>query len=86
MARNTPSSGEIIGGILLLLFGACFLLVGGCCAAFWIVVLLDASSWGHESGPGLMLLCLAAAVIGAFAIVKGVRLLRGPRDRGDRSA
>jgi hypothetical protein len=77
-----PGAGRVFAGILLLLFGACILLVGGACTMLWLVVLLDNQSWGHESGPGLLLVSLVTAGIGLFAVVKGVQLLRGPRRGG----
>ena len=77
-----PGAGRVFAGILLLLFGACILLVGGGCTIFWIVVLFGSSNWGGGGGPALMLLSLAVAALGLFAIVKGVQMLRGPRGRG----
>src|SRR6185503_11295206 len=78
----SPSTERILAGILLILAGACILLVGGGCTIFWVVVLFDNQSWGHESGPGLLLVSVVAAGIGLFAFVRGVQLLRGPRGRG----
>jgi hypothetical protein len=82
----SPRAERIFAGILLILAGACILLVGGGCTIFWIVVLFGSSNWGGAGGPGLMLLSLAVAGLGLFAIVKGVQMLRGPRRRGGGSA
>jgi len=72
------SSGAIIGGIFLILFGLCLLLVGGGCTLFWLAVMADNRGGGSEGIP-LLLLSVAVAAGGVFAITGGIRLCGGRR-------
>jgi hypothetical protein len=74
-----PRTGDIIGGVVLIFFGLCILLVGGGCAIFWIALMFNQSSYGASDGAGLLVLSLAAAAAGLFAIVMGVRMFMKKR-------
>jgi hypothetical protein len=67
---------NVLGGIFLIGCGLCLLLVGGGCTTILILVMMQS----HSSGEGSMLVVsLALAGGGIFAIVHGFRMARGRR-------
>ena len=76
-----PDAGDIIGGVILIFFGLCILLVGGGCTIMWLMILFSPGAGLRAAdGWGVLLISMAAAGAGLFAIVKGVQLFRKRRD------
>ena len=71
-----PNVGDILIGTFVIIFGLCITLVGGACSVLWLTVLPSASSGEGLSGLLLLLLSLAVAALGLFAIYHGVRIAR----------
>ena len=66
---------RVLGGVLLVLFGLCLLAAGGLCT--WLI-LLDVRA-ALTGGGVLALLTLGTLALGIFAVVKGARMIGGPR-------
>ena len=64
---------RMLGGVLLLLFGLCLLLVSGLCTVFLLTDLRTALS----GGLGITIVTLGTLALGLFAVVQGVRIMRG---------
>jgi hypothetical protein len=69
---------NVLGGIFLILFGLCMLLVGGGCTVVLVLVMTESHSAGEGS---LLVVSLAIAGAGIFAIVYGFRMASGRTGR-----
>jgi hypothetical protein len=72
---------NVLGGIVLIVGGLCMLFLGGGCTVLMIYVVLQS----HGSGLGgvlpMLLVSLALAAAGLFAIVFGIRVAGGRTGR-----
>jgi len=71
--------GDILIGTFVIIFGLCITLVGGGCTMMWLAVLIPGSSSSGEGlyGIVLLLVSIAVAALGLFAIYHGIRIARG---------
>ncbi|MDB5693639.1 MAG: hypothetical protein JWO81_2702 [Alphaproteobacteria bacterium] len=70
---------NVLGGIFLIGCGLCLLLVGGGCTGLLIFMLMDT----HGSGDlSMLVVSIAIAAGGIFAVVQGIRMARGRRGGG----
>jgi hypothetical protein len=75
---DKPGPANVLGGVFLIGCGLCLLLVGGGCTTL-LVLLMMQSSGGAPAGAPMLILSLAIAGAGIFAVVHGIRMARGRR-------
>src|SRR3954470_22563725 len=68
---------NVLGGVFLIGCGLCLLLVGGGCTTLLVILMFQ--SHGATSESSMLVISLALAGGGIFAIVQGVRMARGRR-------
>ena len=69
---------NMLGAVFLIGCGLCLLLVGGGCTTLLVILMFQ--SHGATSESQMLVISLALAGWGIFAIVQGVRMARGRRD------
>ena len=68
---------NVLGGVFLIGCGLCLLLVGGGCTTLLVILMFQ--SHGATSESSMLVISLALAGGGIFAMVQGVRMARGRR-------